>query len=53
MDNSSISLMGADLYVFGGCKMMRKCYNDFLVMNISDVCPKKCHNKGICRNNRC
>lgn len=52
-DNYGIALMGSNLYVFGGCEMMTTCFNDFFVMNITDVCAKNCTSRGICRNNRC
>ncbi|KAL4499312.1 hypothetical protein ABPG72_006898 [Tetrahymena utriculariae] len=52
-DNYGLTLMGTNLYLFGGCQMMEKCYNDFLVMNITDICPKNCSGRGVCRNSRC
>lgn len=45
--------MGSEIYLFGGCKMMGKCFDDFRVMNVTDACPNNCTGRGTCRNNRC
>lgn len=52
-ENFGVGVMGSEIYLFGGCKMMGKCFDDFRVMNVTDACPNNCTGRGTCRNNRC
>lgn len=52
-DNYGVTLMGEQLYMFGGCELMRRCFDDLRVMNVTDACARNCNGRGVCRNNRC
>jgi len=52
-EDFSTNVIGANIYVFAGCKQYEKCYNDMVVYNTGVPCPNNCNNHGVCRNNRC
>jgi hypothetical protein len=37
------------LIAFGGCEMYKQCFDNTFIMNINDICPNKCSNKGECK----
>ena len=39
-----------NLIVFGGCEMHKECYNRLYIIDIKDICPYNCSEKGNCDN---
>ena len=37
-----------NIIIHGGCEMHKECYNKTYIMNINDICPNKCSEKGTC-----
>ena len=52
-ESFSSNVMGADIYVFGGCLLYESCYNDMIVYDTGVACPNDCNDNGVCRNDRC